>query len=520
MHYKYKLSFMRVAFFILLGLGPTMAQQSSPAQDNDFKIKGFHLDLRIQVMTPEALKAFASELSEFGMNTLVMEWEATYPFEKHPTISNKYSYSREEVEDFIEHCENLGIKVIPLQQSLGHVEYILRNYRYSALQEDRKDISQLCPMEVMGNKSLFTDLFTDMAAMHNSDYIHIGGDETYLLGHCDECEVKVEMEGKSKLFVDHMKMISEIVIDLGKKPVMWADIILKYPEAASELPAETIFVDWNYGWRVNHFGDVNALQGLGFSFWGAPSIRCHPDNWYVTDWPTHFKNQEEFIPYARNAHYEGMVMTSWSTTGLYGFTWDVGYEVVDMVQIRNTYPLSGFRISIASYAAAVASDKPLNAKAFILDYGKKRFGIKKKEAEILYDYLYAPPELISDGMPTMSESISVMKTDFAKLRDGLVAINPTKNVKEFEHFKLMADLRMHYLDFKEVEAVYNSDEFRISQAPPLLEKMDKILEDAKVLGDRFFILNKDFLYDAELNEQNELRVQHMRVLHDRLAKLK
>ena len=64
---------------------------------------------------------------------------------------------------------------------------------------------------------------------------------------------------------------------------MWADIILKHPEAARELPEETIFVDWNYGWKINHFGDIPQLQDQGFTFWGAPAIRSHPDNWYVTD---------------------------------------------------------------------------------------------------------------------------------------------------------------------------------------------------------------------------------------------
>ena len=276
---------------LFLEMPALMRAQDASKADNDFPVKGFHIDLRIQVMTPEALKDFAKQLSEFGMNTLVMEWEGTYPFEKHPTISNKYSYSREEVEDFIAYCEGLGIKVVPLQQSLGHVEYILRNSRYSELKEDRKDISQLCPMESEASKALFTDLFADLAKTHNSDYVHIGGDETYLLGHCPKCQKKVEESSKSKLFVDHMKMISEIVIGLGKKPVMWADIILKHPEAAAELPQETIFVDWNYGWKINHFGDVPGLQEKGFTFWGSPVIRSHPDNWYITNWPTHFKNQ-------------------------------------------------------------------------------------------------------------------------------------------------------------------------------------------------------------------------------------
>ena len=103
-----------------------MFSQSATAQEKDFIVKGFHLDLRIQAMKMDALKTFAKKLSEQGINTLVMEWEATYPFEKHPLIPNKYAYTKEEIKSFIKYCDDIGIDVIPLQQSFGHVEYILR----------------------------------------------------------------------------------------------------------------------------------------------------------------------------------------------------------------------------------------------------------------------------------------------------------------------------------------------------------------------------------------------------------
>ncbi|UOB18392.1 family 20 glycosylhydrolase [Abyssalbus ytuae] len=519
MDYKYILKFLSLLGLLLFAPFYLNAQAPIEINGNDFKVKGFHLDLRIQVMTPDALKEFANELAAMGMNTLVMEWEGTYPFKKHATISNEYSYTREEVKDFISHCQTLGIEVIPLQQSLGHVEYILRNPRYSNLKEDRKDISQLCPMEEEDNKELFRELFSDLAQMHNSDYIHIGGDETYLLGHCEKCKKKVEEEGKSKLFVDHIKMIADLVIELGKKPVMWADIILKHPEAANELPKEIIFVDWNYGWKINHFGNIPALQEMGFSFFGAPAIRCHPDNWFVTDWPTHFKNQKEFIPYARKADYKGIIMTSWSTTGVYGFIWDVGYDVIDMVQVRNTYPLSGFRILIASYAEALKNAGPIDPETFVVQYGKKRFGLKVAEAKQLWEFLSFKQELIKNGKPERSKDITQMKEKYKIAQEKILPLQPKKNKKEFEHFKLMADLRMHYLDFKEVESVYNSEDFTPSQAPGLLEKLDQILEKAKKLDNRFIQLNKGFLYDSELKEQNELRVQQVHVLYNRLAKL-
>src|SRR6201996_4981616 len=98
---------------------------NSFGQTHDFAVKGFHLDLRIQVMKMDALKAFAKKLSEQGINTLVMEWEGTYPFESHLLIPNKYAYTKEEIKSFISYCSSIGIDVIPLQQSFGHVEYIL-----------------------------------------------------------------------------------------------------------------------------------------------------------------------------------------------------------------------------------------------------------------------------------------------------------------------------------------------------------------------------------------------------------
>lgn len=40
----------------------------------------------------------------------------------------------------------------------------------------------------------------------------------------------------------------EVVKEMGKKPIIWADIILMHPEAVQELPKDLIYVDWNYGW--------------------------------------------------------------------------------------------------------------------------------------------------------------------------------------------------------------------------------------------------------------------------------
>ncbi len=482
--------------------GEMLKQDGGQGSLNSFPVRGFHIDLRIQVMTMPALKSFAKELAGFGINTLVMEWEGSFPYGKHATISNKYAYSRKEIIDFVNYCDSLGIEVIPLQQCFGHVEYILQHDRYRGLRESEKDLSQVCPSKIEEDKKLFTDLFTDMASLHKSKYIHIGGDETRLLGYCPVCSAKAAKEGKSKLFADYLVMICNIVTGLGKIPVLWSDIVLKYPEVVDRLPKETVYVDWNYGWKINHFGDIGKLLAKGLNFWGSPSIRSHPDNWYLIDWQKHFSNQCDFIPYARKAGYQGIVMTSWSTSGEYGYTWDTDNEVIKLHAIRNVYPLSGFRIMIAAYAQSLKQDAPIEPEAFVVKYAQDRFGLTGSEGEKLWEILTASPDQVS---LSDTAGLSRIRKSVNHAEELMASLSPKKHTKEFEHFRLMLDLRSFYLDFKKVESVYESDQYNREMARVIMPELESLLEESKRLDERFADLNKGFLYPDEIREQNHIR---------------
>lgn len=477
--------------------------------NNDFVVKGFHIDLRSQVMTMPALKSFAKELSEFGINTIIMEWEATFPYQKNATLCNKYAYTVDEVVSFIKYCSTIGIDVIPLQNCFGHVEYILSHDRYSHLREDPKEVSQVCPMKEDECIKVFTGIFKEMAAMHPSKYFHIGGDETYLLGSCKLCAEKSAKEGKSKLFVDYVKAMCKIANDLGKIPVLWADIILKYPEAVAELPKNAIFVDWNYGWGKNHFGDIDKLYKAGVTFWGAPTIRSHPDNLYLVQWDKHFNNQKVFIPYSRENNYKGIVMTSWSNGGTYGFLYDTGWEVLQMNPIRCVYPLSGFRMIVACYGESLKTNEPVNTEQFVINYTKERFGFSKEEGKLFWDILTTPQEVVVKGKDSKDKSVKDILNETKNLQSELYGLYPKNNIKEFEHYKLMFDIRVQYLMFKEIESAYESDNFDRSQAPAYLEKLSKLVVEAKKINKRFITLNKGFLYDEELGEINELRTEKL-----------
>ena len=464
-------------------------------------------------MPMPALRKYVAELAEFGLNTLLVEWEASYPYDRHCIISSEYAYTREELESFIAYCGRLGIDVIPLQQCFGHTEYILRHERYAGLRESNTDICQVCPVKSVDTFPVFRELLADIASTHPSKYIHIGGDETYLLGHCRQCRAKAQHEGESRLYVDYFKEIARYVIKLGRRPVLWADMLLKHPEAVGEMPRECVFVDWNYGWEPNHFGDVSRIEGNGFEIWGAAALRAHPDNHSLTSWQKRFQNIRDFVPHARNQGYTGMLLTSWSTSGVYGYVWDQCGEVVDLHPMRRVYPLSGFRILLAAYVQALKQSEPLEPQEFVKQYAVERFGLSPHDGDKLWQALTLDTTLIQPGM-----DVGPVYTKAQKSKRLLVALHPDQHVNEFEHLRLMADLREYHVRFKRLESEIQSPEFSSAQIPQKTRALEKLIDESITLDQRFMELNAGFLHEKGIVEEVEAHTKKLRRLYDRLSR--
>lgn len=474
---------------------------------------GLHLDFRVQTMPLAALRQVARDVAGVGMNTLLIEWEGSYPFQEHAIISNEFAYTREEVESFIEECCGFGVEVVPLQQCFGHVEYILRHERYVHLRENSKDLCQLCPGKRTEALEVFREIFADISAMHPSPYLHIGGDETYLLGQCPACQKRAQKVGKSRLYTDYFKEVAREVIKLGKRPIMWADMLLKYPEAAAQMPKGTVFMDWNYGWDVNHFGDLSKLRADGFEFWGAPALRAHPDNHSLITWRTHFENLRDFVPFARESGYQGLILTSWSTSGVYGYEWERPGEAKKLFPMRRVYPFAGFRILFDAFREAVGSHEALDPAKFVKAYARERFGLTALEGGRLWQALTAEAEVLAPG-----QAVAPVLEKAVKAQGMLAAMRPVRNREEFAHLRLISDLRVHDLRFKEIEARAQSKWFDSSRAGEVADELDGLLKDGDVLDARFRKLNRKGLYPVELEEEIAYRRRKFRELHARVTR--
>jgi hypothetical protein len=511
------------AFLLFVSIGFSQSTEEISESNSPFEVKGFHLDLRIQVMKLEALKELAEELSNFGINTMIMEWEGTFPFESHLLIPNKLSYTKKEIKEFIAFCDSLSIDVIPLQQSLGHMEYILRHSRYAEQREDQKDVSQLCPVENDLNRALLTDLFTEMAESHYSKYFHIGGDEAYLFGHCNKCQLRIKENSKSGLFVEHLLMVCDILKSLGKIPIIWSDIANKYPEELHRLPKETIFIVWNYGWALDRFGDPEKLTELGFEVWGAASLRSNPDNFYLTHWEKHINNFRDFIPISKKSGYKGMIVTSWSTSGVYSTVIEDKQTISQLIPVRNVYPLNGFRLLISAFSEAVHSSSPLNVDQFIATYGNQRFGFDKKQSQVLWHALISGSanQVINNRVEDDPKLSVKMLLDISrKNQKELYSLKPSTNEVEFEHFRLMSDIRENYLSFKYLESRANSDKLSAESLSEFTDGLETILNKENSIEKRFIDAHETYLYFDEIKQENWIRKKRVQLLYDRLIKMR
>jgi len=479
---------------------------SAPA-GHRFKFVGLHIDLRVQAMPFRALCRMAKQAAGFGINTLVVEWEAAFPFRKHRVISNAFAYTPEEIRRFIAFCGDLGLAVIPMQQCFGHVEYILRHECFAGLRENQKDIRQICPMRGDRALELFGDLFDEIAAAHPSPYLHIGGDETFLLGQCELCSPKAKESGKSRLYVDYFRQVAARIVKMGRQPLIWADMLWRYPEAAADMPKETIFIDWNYGWPVNEIGDPERLKKLNLRLWGAPAMRSSPDNHWLTCWHRHFTNLVDYLPWTKAMGFEGILLTSWSTSGGYGYEWDSETTIREMFPIRRVYPNAGFRILMAAFAEAVRRDTPLDAPAFVADYAVERFGLTKRNGAKLWEALVAGEAEAKGG-----DFTSAAKPARHALRI-FESLEPQRNIREFDHLRLMADLREHHIRFRQLAARCETGNSRSCGTAA-----ERLLVEAGQLHGRFLKLNAGELYPAEMAIEEEYRFGGIRKLLAKLQK--
>ncbi|MGQ9629874.1 MAG: beta-N-acetylhexosaminidase [bacterium] len=230
----------------------------------DIALRGIHFDLKGAMPKFEYLKEAIEKLARYKLNAVLVEYEDKFQFEKHPDIASPIALSRDQVRELVDLARDNFVQVIPLVQSLGHAEYVLRHERYRHLQEHPESLQQYCPLKP-GTLDLFRDLFEELSPLHdNTEFFHIGADETWQLGRCGECGKAASERGKIGLYIDYISKVCRIISESGKRPILWDDMLRGAdPQDLRRLPEGAVLMYWIYHQMI---GEMSEDTSRAFPF--------------------------------------------------------------------------------------------------------------------------------------------------------------------------------------------------------------------------------------------------------------
>ncbi len=223
----------------------------------DFARRGVMLDIsRGRVPTLATLMNLAEHLADFKINELQLYTEHTFAYRNYPGVWHNWgALTGKEIQQLDHRCRELGIDLVPNQNSFGHLRYFLEDPKLKKLAEisgPYEDASgeflrrptTLAPNHP-GTLPFLRGLYDELLPNFSSEFFNIGADETWDLGR-GQSQTLCAQQGLGRVYVEFLKKVHREVSKRGKQMMLWGDILLKYPALTRELPRPVIALNWGY----------------------------------------------------------------------------------------------------------------------------------------------------------------------------------------------------------------------------------------------------------------------------------
>ena len=314
---------------------------------NDFRIPGLtitdwpdinkraiHYDTKHHQDKAAYVKAFIKDLSRYKINMLVWEWEDKFAYPSHPEIGAPGAFTMQEMQEFTRYARQYHIQIVPLVQGLGHVSFILKWPQYKNLREIASSNWEFCPLK-SGSYDLLFDLWKDaIDATPGSEYFHIGSDETYELGECEQCKAKVIELGRSGLYQLFINKSADFLKTKGRKVMAWETPMgWKTSESPAKgiEPVKGLALTESYDYETpgqNYAKDARSLGFEVFAYDPNPGVvpLMVPYDFEKgergEERPGSLEKSYNFLsPVAKSGIFDGMICTSWDDDDLHNQMW-------------------------------------------------------------------------------------------------------------------------------------------------------------------------------------------------------
>lgn len=248
-----------------------------------------HLDLKGAPPKMSYLMELLPKLKLWGATGLLVEYEDIFPYEDDLQVLQKpvESYSKSDIRELQKAASELSLDYIPLVQTIGHLEFVLKHQQFAHLREVADFCMDLCPCHPE-SLPLIKKILTQVLEAHSSlKFFHIGADEVTLVGRCPRCQQKMKSVSGydgTDIYLGHVTQILTFLKETYPylQLIMWDDIlrtvdVLKMKEHNLGNLVEPMV--WNYSSDVIHFENtVGKLRWDKFAqifthFWAASAFK-------------------------------------------------------------------------------------------------------------------------------------------------------------------------------------------------------------------------------------------------------
>jgi hexosaminidase len=275
--------------------------------------RGVMLDVsRGKVPTLETLFRLVENLAAYKYNHVQLYIEHPFHFPSHPEIgAGSDPLTADDILALDAHCRAHHVELVPNLQSFGHLRRLLSLPRYAHLDEVGWQWSLTPAREE--TYQLLDELYADFLPNFTSSWLNVDCDETWDLG-TGQSRALAERLGKGRLYLQHILRVRDLAAKYGRRIMVWADILLHFPDLVAELPDDIVLLDWWYE-AQDHYPSAALLGSLGRTFWVCPG---------TSSWNTLFPRIENAIGNIRTfvrdglaAGASGMLLTDWGDYGHY-----------------------------------------------------------------------------------------------------------------------------------------------------------------------------------------------------------
>ncbi|XP_057357868.1 hexosaminidase D isoform X2 [Manis pentadactyla] len=292
-----------------------------------FKMRLVHLDLKGAPPKVSYLAEVFPLFRALGANGLLIEYEDMFPYNGHLRLLRaKHAYSPSEIREILHLATLSELEVIPLVQTFGHMEFVLKHDALAHLREVALFPNTLSPHEAESLALVRTMIGQVMELHPGARWLHIGCDEVYYLGEGEASRqwLRQGQNNKAKLCLSHVKAVASHVLAQHPTttPLVWDDMLRAIPEdqlSASGVPQLVEPVLWDYGADLDIHGKALLMEKYrecGFSrLWAASAFKgATGASQALTPIEHHLRNHMQWLQVAGGGPadmLQGIILTGW-----------------------------------------------------------------------------------------------------------------------------------------------------------------------------------------------------------------